>query len=54
MFVVNYRRMIARTCAIVLIGLMAATGGALTSADAEELKIAAASDLNFAMKDLVA
>lgn len=54
MFVVNYRRMIARTCAIVLIGLMAATGGALTSADAEELKIAAASDLNFAIKEIVA
>lgn len=54
MFVANYRRVIARTCAIVLIGLMAAMDGAFTSADAEELTIAAASDLNFAMKDLVA
>lgn len=54
MFVANYRRVIARTCAIVLIGLMAVMDGTRTSADAEELKIAAASDLNFAIKEIVA
>ncbi|WHZ22212.1 MAG: Molybdenum ABC transporter, substrate-binding protein ModA [Nitrospira sp.] len=53
MSIVNSMRMSGAACAILLVTLVAAVGGAWSLAAADELAVAAASDLNFAIKELI-